>query len=338
MQIKFEKLKENLQAKILPFYIIHGEELLFIQDAMRLIQSAAMNKYSFSHCQNFYIDDLFDWQEFNVSQDNLSLFEQNKKLIIIKVLSDKVNNFADNFSKLLAVNKPNQCILIICYKSIDKKQQQKSWFKKLSAQGGIIPIWKITPIIFKSWFLQKCRLYKINLPTSSVDFVCNTLVGNYAIANQILYKIRIYQLYHKSNTIELEQLKLFCSDLANFNIFDLINAYLSNNKKLIYQILQQLQLINEAPILILNFLMKELRHVFNLHNLSPNQYNEYFVNNGIWLQRRNLLLNAVQTITLSKVTSILEKIYVMYNNISNEPADLIWLHLKQMILDLDFVE
>ena len=77
MQIYYNQLDSKLKDNLKPIYIIAGSEIYQEELCLQKIIKAAKKESFFDH-EVMYVEKSFDWDSFNSSNSNLSLFSSKK--------------------------------------------------------------------------------------------------------------------------------------------------------------------------------------------------------------------------------------------------------------------
>ena len=133
MRLRAEQLAADLGKRLLPIYLVSGDEPLQVNEAADAIRAAARAQ-GFDERQVLQAETGFDWSSLAAAGDSLSLFAA-RKLIELRLPSAKPGD-AGSKALVAYAERPSRddLLLIICGK-LEKAQQNGKWFKALDAAG-----------------------------------------------------------------------------------------------------------------------------------------------------------------------------------------------------------
>ena len=87
MNLRFDQQATHLQQKLLPIYLISGDEPLQLTEATDAVRAAARAK-GYSERQVFHAEAGFDWNELQTASATMSLFAE-QRIIELRIPSGK---------------------------------------------------------------------------------------------------------------------------------------------------------------------------------------------------------------------------------------------------------
>lgn len=256
MQCRYEQLPQQLNNNIIaPLYLIFGEEIVLIQDACKIIRSAA-KKAGFTERQVFYADTHFNASTLITCMNNYGLFAE-KQLLELHLSQGFSESIIQTLTLYTKNPPPNKLLLIIAGK-LDRRLQQAAWFKSIDKLGLVIPIWPLhTPQLFR-WVTERCHTMGLKVEKAAIECLIFATEGNLLATAQTIEKLSLY-FGPRHDTITIDMLTQALSDSARFDPFKLIDAALAGNSERCLRILAQLKEEGIEPLLILWALSRECR-------------------------------------------------------------------------------
>jgi len=187
---------------------------------------------------------------------NQSLFEE-KKLIIISGVTNKIHKFLDEY---LEKNIEDTKILLNS-ENLDKKSKLRLRFEK-EKNLACVPFYEDSVQSLSSFANNFLSKKNIKISREIINLVVERARGDRANLKNELEKIEVLSITRKNISTE-DVLKL--TNLAeNYDIFELVNNYLSKNKKKVSKIINENNFINEDCVIIIRTLLSRSKRLLEL--------------------------------------------------------------------------
>ena len=254
MKLSYQQLAPHLTKNLAPIYLIHGDEILLVQEAVDAIRTAA---YSAGFTERVLTTaEGNDWGKLIYSHTHsLSLFAD-KKIIELDLNHIKLNAANTKFLEEYALHPPQNTLLIINSAKLDAKIEKSAWYQAIDKIGMTLPIWPIQAEQLPQWLMQRAKKFNLNLTKESAERLSSQVEGNLLAAAQELEKL---SLLHPGGLIDTNTLDNAITDNARFDIFQLVDNTLLGNRPRSLRILQNLANEDTEPTLVLWALTRELR-------------------------------------------------------------------------------
>lgn len=301
MKLSFQQLAGHLQKTLLPVYLITGNEPFLLQEAKNSIRQKALS-LGFTERQLLESSKDFDWNVLLESTNTLSLFSDKCCLELKLIQKPAATN-----SKILiqAIEKiPATKILLITSDKLDSATQKTTWFQAINAAGAIISIWPFDTKQFQWWVEQRLSQHRLQLDSTSVQYLMQQTEGNLLAAAQEIEKLA---LCFSNGPVSYEDVKKQLSDNAKFDIFVLVDTVLQRNSKRALRILSGLRNEGIEPTLILWVLTREIRTlIYILDDIKRKiPWTTITKQHQIWEKRQPLIQGAIKFHTTKKLHSFL---------------------------------
>ena len=274
MKLKINHLALYLaNNKLLPVYILSGNEPLQILESKQLIINKARNS-GFSDVTILQADKDFTWGTFIEEAYNVSLFATKA------IIDLQIKDFTPQAKKILQEYKPPtnmQNIVIISCNKLTSADCKAKWFKSLEQQAVYIDIWPVETKQLPSWVKQRFATDGFNISDELAYLIADKVDGNLVAAAQEVEKLKILS---ESKTISNELVEQAITDCSKFDAYKLADTTMAGNLQEALKVLTRLQATDGEPAIILWALVRELRILNHFARLTANNVND----SEIWPQ------------------------------------------------------
>ena len=190
MRLYPEKLADHLQQKLLPVYLVSGDEPLLLQECCDQIRQKARAE----NCNEREIIEggvsNFNWQDILHSASNMSLFAD-RKLIELRLPSGKPGAEGSKaLCEYLDIASGDDVLLIVSGK-IDKQSTNSKWYKALDKAGVTVQVWPVDAKNLPRWLQQRVRNAGMSIDDDALRLLCERLEGNLLAAVQEVEKLKL---------------------------------------------------------------------------------------------------------------------------------------------------
>ncbi|MFT7185693.1 MAG: DNA polymerase-3 subunit delta [Pseudohongiellaceae bacterium] len=291
MRIHTKQLDQALKNKLLPVYLVTGDEPLLVQEALDSIRAASKQ----SGCDERKILDVdrkFDWASLNNEANSLSLFAE-RTLTELRLGKAKPGIPGGKALQQYCQSLPEDKILLISSAKLTAATLKSKWCAAIDKEGGIIQVWPIGLNEMPQWIAQRARKMGLEIEQEAIALLADRLEGNLLAAQQELEKLKLLGIGKK---IDADTVLSSVSDSAKYDIFNLTDACLSGNAKLAVKIVSSLKIEGLEATYALWALTKEVRTVYALHHaLQKNQQaHAVFKKLGVFQKRQPMLMQTAK--------------------------------------------
>ena len=253
MIIKFFELKKKI-IENKKFFLLYGKNKGHIEEVVDENLKPILSKNIFKYEEDEIIKDINNFKE-NIY--NKSFFE-NDKLIIINRATDKLYNFIEEI--ILENSKDLQIILLSV--ALEKKSKIRNLFEK-NKETLCIAFYEdnnqTLSQIAKNFFYKR----KISVSQEIINILVQRSKGDRNNLKNELEKIENFSQNGKK--ITLEKVLKITNLSENYDISELIDTSLSNNKNKINKILNENNFAIEDCIIILRTFLSKLKRLLKIH-------------------------------------------------------------------------
>ena len=252
---------KNYETKKIDFnknkiFLLYGDNKGFIQEIVDNLFLNKNTKNIYRYTENEILGNL----ELFYNQIFTSSFFENKKILIISQITNK---FEEIVNSILEKEIDDTKIVLIADR-LEKKSKIRSLFEK-NDKLICIPFYaddkKILGNLIREFFIKK----KIHISQLQINLILSKIVDRKQLKVE-LNKLEMF-LLNKSNLKNKEILKLI-NISENYSASELIDSYLSKNKKKILEILNENIFNLEENLMIIRVFLNKLKRLKKLKSRS----------------------------------------------------------------------
>ncbi len=265
MRVSPEQLPAQLQRRLLPVYLVTGDEPLQVQECCDAIRRHARDQ----GCTDREVIDAggahFDWHEILHSASSMSLFSE-RKLLELRLPSGKPG--ADGSKALcdyLGIAGSDDVLLMVAGR-IDKQSTNSKWFKALDEAGAVIQVWPVNDRNLPGWLRQRVAAAGLSIDDDALQLLCDRVEGNLLAAVQEVEKLK---LLVSDSRISARTVLESVADNARYSIFELADKALKGDAAGSLRMLHGLRAEGTEPTVVLWSLSREIRTLSEVQRECP---------------------------------------------------------------------
>jgi DNA polymerase-3 subunit delta len=257
LKLTLDSLVSHLEQRLLPVYLVSGDEPLLTGEAADAIRGRA-RAAGFAERDVHFLERGSDWDDVRASAGNLSLFGS-RRLLELRLPTARLGVAGNNaLQALLERNDPDTLILILAPR-LDRDAQGTQWFRALESRGGWIPVWPVEADKLVAWLRGRCRRLHLEVEEEALALLAERTEGNLLAAHQELEKLR---LLAPAGALSPDTVLASVADSARFDVFRLSEAVLEGEADRALRVLTGLRSEGTEPTLVLWALTKALRDIW----------------------------------------------------------------------------
>jgi len=221
LKLTSDSLATQLAQRLLPAYLISGDEPLLSGEAADAVRARARTA-GFSEREVHFIERASDWDEVRASAGNLSLFGS-RRLVEIRLASARPGA-AGNAAlvRLLEARDPDLLLLVIAPR-LDREAQGAEWVRALETHGAWLAVWPVDAGRLVDWLRARCRKLGLEASTEALELLASRTEGNLLAAHQELAKLTWLAAH---GAVTADTVLASVADSARFDVFQLGEAVL----------------------------------------------------------------------------------------------------------------
>jgi DNA polymerase-3 subunit delta len=256
VKLTLEGLSARLAERLLPAYLVSGDEPLLVGEAADAIRARA-RVLGYAEREVFFIEGgNAVWQDVRQAAQALSLFSS-RRIIEIRMPSGKPGvTGAAALLHLLQAAGDDLLVLIITDK-LERETQGAEWVQAAQQLGGWLPIWPVDRALLPQWLRSRFAASGLSASDEALALLAERSEGNLLAARQEIDKLAM--LLPPGARVGVTEVAAGSADSARFDVFQLGEAVRNADTARALRILGGLQAEGAAPLLALWSLTKELR-------------------------------------------------------------------------------
>ena len=258
MKLALEDLAGALADRLLPAYLLSGDEPLLIGEAADAIRARA-RAAGFAEREVFFIErGTAVWEAVLQAAQALSLFAA-RRLVEIRMPSGKPGAAgAAALTQLLQVAGADLAVLIVTDK-LDRDNQGAEWVRMVQVRGAWVAVWPIERARLPRWLAGRLAAAGLSASAEALELLAERSEGNLLAASQEIDKLAL--LLPRGSRVELADVIAGSADSARFDVFRLAEAVRAADAARSLRILTSLQGAGAEPTLVLWALLRELHNM-----------------------------------------------------------------------------
>ncbi|MDE2337876.1 MAG: DNA polymerase III subunit delta [Gammaproteobacteria bacterium] len=252
MKLTSDSLEAHLAQKVLPAYLISGDEPLLAAEAADAVRARA-RALGFTERDVHFIERAADWEGVRASAGTLSLFGS-RRVLEVRLSSARPGAAGGAVLVTLLERADPDTVLLILGPRLDRDAQSAKWVQAVEQHGAWVPVWPVEPGKFIPWLRARSRRLGLSLDAQALELLAARTEGNLLAAHQELEKLQLLGS-GAGGAGALEAL----ADSARFDVFRLSEAALAGDPGRSLRVLAGLRAEGTEPTLVLWALTKALR-------------------------------------------------------------------------------
>ena len=254
MIVKFFDLKKNLKSNI-NFYLLYGPNSGLIEETINNTLKPNLSINIFNYDESEILSNLDEFKDGIFSK---SFFDKDK-LIIINRATDKILHIIEEI-----IDKDIKDLKIIIKSGVLEKKSKLRKFFETNKSVIIIPFYEDNYQSLTSIAQIFFREKKIGISAQNINYIAERAKGNRINLNNELEKIENY--CQKKKSIEFSEITKLTNLSENYDISELVNQCIAQNKRKTLHILNENNSVFEDNILILRTFLYKLKRLKKLKN------------------------------------------------------------------------
>lgn len=324
------QLSRQLHSGLHSCYLFCGNDLLLRQESQENLCDAAQ-KHNFSEYFNTTLDLYTDWEViFSICQ-SLSLFSSRQILSLTFPETGLTVLMTQNLLKLLTLLHPD-ILLILDINKIIKIQENSQWYKALSQNTVLVNCQTPDYTQLPDWIHNRARKMKLEVDERAIFLMCDYYEGNLLALSQLLQTL---SLCYPDGKLTLKRVEQAVHNMACFTPSHWLDAVLIGSCQRTWNILKKLQQEEYMPIILLRILQRELLLLISLkRQITEKKLNVLFEQYNVWQYRRNILIQALQRLSIQQIYQAIHFLKKIEINFKNDHSHSVWDSLETLSMML----
>lgn len=267
MNLALSQLQAHLRQNLRPIYVLVGDEILLVQEALDDIRSAARAQ-GFIERHPFIAQGVhFDWSAIQAACGAMNLFAD-KQIVELSIPTGKPGKEGSAILQALVSQQAHDegTVLTIALPRLDKATKQSGWYAALETHGVCIQVDSIEAHALGPWIAQRMARYDQHLPAgvdgqAAMQFFVSRVEGNLLAAHQEIQKLA---LLYPPGEVSLQALERAVLDVARYDVFSLGQAVWAGKTQRACKMLEGLRAEGVAAVLVHYTLAEDVRQLLRV--------------------------------------------------------------------------
>jgi DNA polymerase III subunit delta len=272
LKLNPDTLPAHLRERLLPAYLISGDEPLLAGEAADALRARA-RAGGFSEREVFFPERAADWDQVRGAARSLSLFAA-RRLIEIRLATARPGT-AGNAAliELLGARDPDTLYLVLTPR-LDREAQSAEWVRAVEAQGAWVQVWPVDAARLPAWLRARARQLGLEASDAAFELLAARTEGNLLAAQQELMRLALLgaaedgpgsgaQSAAAGTQVSAATVRSSVADSARFDVFQLGEAVLDGSAARALRVLAGLRAEGTEATLALWALTRALHDVWN---------------------------------------------------------------------------
>jgi DNA polymerase-3 subunit delta len=290
LKIQANQLSSHLLKSLAPCYLVTGDELLLVDEALDAIREGARNR-GFSSRERHVATVGFDWNTLIASTANLSLFAE-QRIIELRLPTGKPGKAGGAAIIDLVEQSGPELLFIVTGPKLDRSSSASKWAKTIDQKGVSLPLWPIGVRELPGWIASRMRAAGLQPDRDAVALIADRVEGNLLAAQQEIEKLR---LILGEGKVSAEAANDAVGNSSRFDVYKLTDAALAGDAKRSVKILGGLRAEGVEPVIVMWALTRELRTLAALDDVvrQGGDLGGAMQKSGVWSSRQGLVRSCV---------------------------------------------
>ncbi|WP_298288955.1 DNA polymerase III subunit delta [Thiomonas sp.] len=308
MQIAADQLAAHLAGPPAALYVVHGDEILLVNEAVDAIRAAA-RRAGFDERESHMAERGFDWGRLLTGSRELSLFG-GRRLIELRIPGGKPGRDGAQALAELPAHLSPDVMAVVVLPRLDAATQKSAWFAALERHGVAVRVDSVELAQLPRWIAARLQRHGLKLPAGDAgralsDFLLARVEGNLLAAHQEIEKLA---LLCPPGELDMQQVEQAVLNVARYSVFKLGEAVLGGDVPRLQRMLAGLQAEGVAPVLVHWTLTDDVRAWLRIrHGLDAGQALPALLRaNRVWGVKEKLLERALPRLRAPALEHLLQ--------------------------------
>ncbi|HLQ12296.1 MAG TPA: DNA polymerase III subunit delta [Steroidobacteraceae bacterium] len=254
MRLTADTLARQLSERLLPVYLLSGDEPLLASEALDAIRARA-RALGFEEREQVFIERAAAvWEQALSIARNQSLFAS-RRILEVRMASGKPGAGASALLRLIAAA-GDELLLIIVTGKLDRDAAGADWVREVQERGAWLALWPPPAARYPEWLQQRLGAAGLTLSTEALGLLAACTEGNLLAAQQEIDKLLLR--FGGGAKLSLEQLAEAAGENARFEVAALSQAIAAGDAVRALRVLAALRAEGDEPVRILWWLVRAL--------------------------------------------------------------------------------
>ena len=219
LKITPESLAAHLRERLLPVYLISGDEPLLSAEAVDAVRQRARES-GFTERTVHFMDRGGDWDAVEASVASMSLFAA-RRIVEVRLPSGRPGVTGAKVLKRVIEGAGEDTLLLILTGRLERETAASDWARAADARGATLALWPIGRAAFPQWLQARARTLRLTLAPDALALLIERTEGNLLAAAQELTKLA---LLAPQGQVDAAAVLASSTDSSHFDVAELDRA------------------------------------------------------------------------------------------------------------------
>jgi DNA polymerase-3 subunit delta len=256
MRIALEGLTAALAERLLPVYLVTGEEPLLVAEAGDAVRARA-RALGYGEREVFFVEaSSAVWEDVRQAAQALSLFSA-RRIVEVRMRSGKPGVLGAAVLMQLLQAAGDELLVMIITEKLERETQSSPWVQLAQQRGAWVALRPVERAQLPQWLRARFALAGLSAAEDALALLAERSEGNLLAGRQEIDKLAM--LLPAGAKVSLADVATGSSDSARFDVFQLADAVRRADAARALRILGGLKAEGVAELLALWALARELR-------------------------------------------------------------------------------
>jgi DNA polymerase-3 subunit delta len=219
LKIKPESLAAHLRERLLPVYLISGDDPLLTGEAVDAVRLRA-RATGFTERDVHFMDRGGDWEAVQASVASLSLFAQ-RRIVEVRLPTGRPGVTGAKVLKRVIDDAGDDTLVLILTGRLDREAGNSEWARAVEARGASLAFWPLTRAAFPAWLQERAHKLRLQLAPDALALLVERTEGNLLAAAQELAKLALLAV---DGRVDAAAVLASSTDSSHFDVAELDRA------------------------------------------------------------------------------------------------------------------
>ena len=219
MKIRPESLAAHLRERLLPVYLISGDDPLLTGEAADAVRRRA-RETGCSERDVHFMDRGGDWDAVQAAVASLSLFAE-RRIVEVRLPSGRPGVSGGRVLKRVIEGAGADTLLLILTGRLDRDAAGSDWARAVEERGASIAMWPPGRAQFPEWLQARARTLGLTIAPDALALLAERTEGNLPAAAQELAKLALLAV---GGRVDVAAVLASSTDSSHFDVAELDRA------------------------------------------------------------------------------------------------------------------
>jgi DNA polymerase-3 subunit delta len=219
LKIKPESLAAHLRERLLPVYLISGDDPLLTGEAVDAVRRRA-RETGFTERDVHFMERGGDWDAVLASVASMSLFAE-RRIVEVRLPTGRPGVTGAKVLKRVIDSAGADTLLLILTGRLDREAANSEWARAVEAQGASLALWPIARAAFPEWLQRRAHQLGLSVAPDALALLAERTEGNLLAASQELAKLALLAV---AGRVDAAAVLASSTDSSHFDVAELDRA------------------------------------------------------------------------------------------------------------------